>query len=170
MSSKISCDCGICEYLEDNSPGDIRVRPRTTGNKKSSKASRTQNFSPYSGYWSNATQKNVLLYWNLWLSMLNSQERREQVLPLCLRSNKFVPLGCGSLPVVPEHRREGATWSTSHAELKLRLCENINTAKYIWEEPAYLGLYSSWFSSEFISNYWWRMKFCLEKKFSYTSL
>lgn len=45
--------------------------------------------------------------------------------------------------MVPEHRNEGAGWSTSPAELKLRLCENINTVKYVWEEPAYLGLYSN---------------------------
>lgn len=77
--------------------------------------------------------------------MPDSQETRAAnaaTLPL----EKQIPTGwegCGSGHVVLEHREEGAGWSTSPARVKFGQCDNINMAKYVWEEPAFLGLYSS---------------------------
>lgn len=45
--------------------------------------------------------------------------------------------------MVPERRKEGAGWNTLPAGVKLRQRDNISTAKYVWEEPTYLGLYSN---------------------------
>lgn len=90
--------------------------------------------------------KNYLLYFTKTFGCQHQTLKKEGSNYCLLASQEIHPhqLGCGNVHVmVPEHRKEGAGWNTLPAGVKLRQCDNISTAKYVWEEPAYLGLYSN---------------------------